>query len=84
MPKAIPLSDNDLPQASIAPQAATPQRGEATPSREKKVDHIAFQVRLPRDVVKAVKRAAFDQGKTLSAVVTECLRAHLPPGTGRN
>jgi hypothetical protein len=68
MPKAIPLTADDLaPRQAPRPKAASQPRG-AAPSD----DFIPLQFRLPRPFVKRFKQAALDRDMKLNEMLIYC------------
>lgn len=68
MAKAVPLTLNALNTPQITPQAATPARSLVTPvvADPPKIEQVPLQVRIPKDVARAIKIAAAERDQTIS------------------
>ena len=82
MPKAEPLTAAVLDVPQPVPQAATVARGAAAKAKQApepapKAAHVPLQVRLPREQVRAIKRAAIDRDQTISEFMLACFQAYM-------
>lgn len=88
MAKAVPLTLDTLKVPQITPQAATPARSAApgavaveSPSAKPKVDHVPLQIRVPRDVARAIRVAAAERDQSISEFMAACFHAHMKAGS---
>ncbi len=84
MAKAVPLTLDALKVPQITPQAATPARSAAPvvvavepPPPKPKVDHVPLQIRVPKDVARAIRVAAAERDQSISEFMVACFHAHM-------
>lgn len=88
MAKAVPLTLEALQVPQITPQAATPARSaaplvaaplpvSAAPVVKPKVDHVPLQIRVPKDVARAIRVAAAERDQSISEFMVACFHAHM-------
>ena len=78
MAKAVILTPDALVAPQITPKAATPARSLGSPSPlTQKLEQIHLQVRIPRDVARAIKIAAAERDQTISDFVLSCFHAYM-------
>jgi hypothetical protein len=81
MAKAIPLTLDSFKAPQITPMAATPARSAAPGSKPvsivPKVEQVPLQVRIPKDVARAIKVAAAERDQTISDFMLACFHAYM-------
>jgi hypothetical protein len=84
MAKAVPLTLEALKVPQITPQAATPARSAAppvvvaeAPAPKPKVDHVPLQIRVPKEVARAIRVAAAERDQSISEFMVACFHAHM-------
>lgn len=83
MAKAIALTADVLKAPQITPKAATPARSPAVkpepaqPPAAPKEAHVPLQVRIPKDVARAIKIAAAERDQTISEFMLACFHAYM-------
>lgn len=89
MAKAVPLTLDALKVPQITPQAATPARSGATlvvaaeaPAPKPKVDHVPLQIRVPKEVARAIRVAAAERDQSISDFMVACFHAHMKTSSG--
>lgn len=89
MAKAVPLTLDTLKVPQVTPQAATPARGAAVASSpvepqptKPKVEHVPLQIRIPKDVARAIRVAAAERDQSISDFMLACFHAHMKATAG--
>jgi hypothetical protein len=77
MPKPVSLTPDMMEAPQLTPQAATSPRGTIAPRPQPKPKPIPLQVRLPREEVKAIKRAALEADQTISEFMLAAFHAYI-------
>ena len=82
MAKAVPLTLDALKVPQITPQAATPARvpvvkAVEAPAPKPKVDHVPLQIRVPKEVARAIRVAAAERDQSISDFMVACFHAHM-------
>lgn len=78
MAKAVPLTLETLKVPQITPQAATPARLAAGKGAlPAAVPQVPLQVRIPKDVARAIKIAAAEREQTISDFMLACFHAYM-------
>jgi hypothetical protein len=82
MAKAVALTLEALKAPQITPQAATPARAPAKPAAvaEPKAEQVPLQVRIPKDMARAIKVAAAERDQTISDFMLSCFHAYMKGG----
>lgn len=79
MAKAVALTLDALKAPQPTPQAATPARGTMPKAPEPKaaVEYAPIQIRIPKDVARAIKVAAAERDQSITEFMLACFHAYM-------